>query len=116
MAGCETVTTSCVGGIEQQINNISIQYQGNADITTFEGRFNALRVDYNGSFLGGDAPPVPILFNLKGACDKDSASFTQSEYIFPEVGVIFFDSSCTPPGGGGFFYTASLSNTNVAIP
>lgn len=114
MAGCES-GASCAA-IEQQINNISIEYQGNADITTFEGRFNALRVDYNGNFLGGDSPPVPILFNLKGACDLDSASFTQSEFIFPEVGVVFIDNTCTPSGGGGFYYTASLSNTNVPIP
>ena len=115
MSGCETPAVDCNPILAQEINLISIEYQGNADVTTYDGRFNTLVVHYNGNFLGPSSPS-PLLFNIMGACDSYQGSFTQSNYIFPEVGVVFIDTTCTPSGGGGYFYTASLSNTSVPIP
>lgn len=115
MQGCESPATSC-SAVVQDINDITIVYQGDADITTFDGRFQALRIDYNGLFLGPVSPVTPALFDLRGACDNDNATFFGSTYVFPEVGIVFIDNSCTSASGGGHRYTASLVNTNVAIP
>lgn len=88
-------------------------YQGDSDITTNLGRYNSIRIDYTGRF---STLISSILFDIRGACDIDYASFFSSDYIFPEVGVVFMEHSCTTFGGGGHNYTASLVNTNVAIP
>jgi len=112
MQNCESPNTSC-SGVVQTIRDNTISYQGDAVITTFDGRFNTLRIDYDGLFLG---PSAPTLFDLRGACDYNTATFFGSTYVFPEVGVVFIDTSCTAVSGGGHRYTASLTNTNVPIP
>lgn len=115
MQGCEAPATTCAG-VTQTIRDITITYQGDADVTTFDGRFQALRIDYDGLFLGPLSPNTPTLFDLRGACDENTAMFFGSTYVFPEVGIVFMDNSCTSIAGGGHRYTASLVNTNVTIP
>ena len=115
MQGCEAPSTTCTG-VTQTIRDVTITYQGDADVTTFEGRFQALRIDYDGLFLGPLSPNTPTLFDLRGACDENTAMFFGSTYVFPEVGIVFMDNSCTSIAGGGHRYTASLVNTNVTIP
>jgi len=88
-------------------------YQGNADVTTNVGRYQSIRIDYTGRF---STLISSILFDIRGACDKDYASFFSSDYIFPEVGVVYIEHSCTDVSGYGHHYTASLYNTNVPIP
>jgi hypothetical protein len=112
MDNCESPNTSC-SSVVQTINDSIITYQGDANITTNEGVFEAIRIDYDGLFFG---PSAPTLFDIRGACDEDTATFFGSTYIFPVVGIVFFDRSCTSFSGGGHSYTASLSNTNVPIP
>jgi hypothetical protein len=114
MPGCEA-TTPCATAV-QRISNLLLDtttYQGNADVTTNRGRFQAIRIDYTGRFT--TITPT-ILFDIRGACDQNDAVFFSSDYIFPEVGVVFMEHSCTTFGGGGHNYTASLVNTNVSIP
>ena len=115
MSNCESPNTSCTAAV-QEINNILIRYQGNADVTTFNGRYNTLRIDYDGQFLGPFSPSTPALFDIRGACDDDTAMFFGSTYVFPEVGVVFLENSCTAADSAGHHYTASLSSTNVPIP
>ena len=115
LQGCESPATSC-SSVVQTINDTSLTYQGDAEINTFDGKFQALRIDYDGLFLGPMSPSTPALFDLRGACDNNNATFFGSTYVFPEVGVVFMENSCSIPGGGGHRYTASLVNTNVVIP
>ena len=113
MQGCETVTPSCSSVIAQSINK-TLDYQGVVNAGTLEGIFEAVRIDFSGSFTGGSAP---TLFDMVGACDQNNATFFGAEYIYPQVGIIRIENACISAGGGsGHSYTARLSNTNVPLP
>ncbi|NOZ53406.1 MAG: hypothetical protein GXP08_09760 [Gammaproteobacteria bacterium] len=104
---------SCTNKIMSITNNVT--YQGDAEIQTDVGKFNTLRLDYDGSLIPSFTN-IATIFDIRSACDESNAKFGGNLYIFPQVGIVRIDQRCNNLAGGGHDYTAVLTNTNIAIP
>ena len=94
------------------------KFQGDSVIATIAGRFNVLRVDSANGLL---TPLIPgdilEIFDIRAACDPKSSSFFGTQLIFPEVGLVYFENSCTSNQAGvGHSFSAELESTSIPIP
>jgi len=111
--GCET-GQSCTTKILDIIERVT--YDGDAEIQTDVGKFNTLVLRYdNGSFISA-VNTIETLFDIRGACEFNKATFNGSYYVFPEVGIVRIDSNCNDGSASGHNYIAILTNTNISIP
>lgn len=109
LQGCETLS-ACTGPVAFETDTIT--FLGDADITTNKGRFKALRLDYQGTV----ASTIATVFDIRSGCDTGNGTFFGSTYVFPEVGIVYMENSCTASDTSGHRFTASLRSTNVPIP
>lgn len=118
MRGCEATTNCDPGGGQPAIAmtvSESVTYSGGEVIDTNVGRFNSLRLDFSGSITPNYDN---LLFDFRGACSSRGASYEGQAYVFPEVGVVFYDYLCTANDGSGnsHNFRVRLTQTNVTIP
>lgn len=109
-SGCDTPSPTCAAQEATVFDERT--YAGESAITTAFGRFNVLRVDYQGAFNS----TLSNLLDVRGSCDANNGNFFGSFFSFPEVGVLFWENSCTASTGGGYSISASLTDTNVPLP
>jgi hypothetical protein len=114
MRGCETTSNNCDGGIAANISE-TVTYSGDAVIDTRVGKFNAIRHDFSGSLTSSLDNTV---FDFRWACSTGSANFSGQAYIFPEVGVVFYDYLCDATDGvsSDYSFTVELTQTSESIP
>ncbi|MGD8569973.1 MAG: hypothetical protein PVJ39_17940 [Gammaproteobacteria bacterium] len=114
MRGCETTSNNCDQGVAMTVAE-SVTYSGDAVIDTNVGRFNTLRLDFSGSIT---ANFDNLLFDFRGACTTRGASYEGQAFVFPEVGIVFYDYLCTSADASGISHNfrVRLSQTNVPIP
>jgi len=108
---CET-GPSCARKVHDVLEHV--EYQGDVIVQTDVGRFNTLRLDYNGSFNATTS--IATLFDIRGACEYSKATFNGSYYVFPQVGIVQITQNCNDGSAGGHNFTAVLTNTNITIP
>ena len=88
---------------------------GNLDITTPLGRFDALRIDYDG-YVDSLAMVTNTALDIRNSCDPTNANYFGSLYLFPEVGIVSLENICSAVDGTGYSIIANLSDTNIATP
>ena len=112
--GCETLGDTTCASIITTIND-TVVYRGNSTIDTDVGKFNSIVYESTGS-ISTTTPNIRLDF--RGACSSSNATFYVQTYIFPEVGIVYYDYTCTAQdlSGLGYNFRAYLTNTNVPIP
>ena len=110
-SGCPPTCTATVATLTEDVT-----FKGNADIQTNVGKFNAIKIDFSGSTKLAS----PIIsngpFDFRGACSATNTDYSGASYIFPEVGVVFVDYTCTSSDSTIDTLQIKLTSTNVAIP
>jgi len=111
--GCDLPATSCNTVVAIMTEDTT--FKGNTDIQTNVGLFSALKYDFAASTLSAT---IPGPFDIRGACSSGNGDYSGTSYIFPEVGPVLMDYTCTSADGSGVIDTLrlNLTSTNVNIP
>jgi hypothetical protein len=95
----------------------SREYRGDNDTQTNSGRFQTLRINFNNGTLTPTLAGITPIFDIRAACDPERSTFFGYYDVFPEVGIVYFENSCTSnTDQSGFSFSASLRSTNIPIP
>jgi len=117
--GCDSGKTACSAADPTKTTVVNmtedITFKGSAEIQTNIAKFNAIKYNFAGSTtLAKIAGP----FDFRGACSVKDGDYSGSSYIFPEVGTVLLDYTCTAADGSGIVDSlrVNLTSTNVYIP
>jgi hypothetical protein len=93
-------------------------FVSDAPIMTDLGGFSSIYIGYSSGGFSPDVSTMPALVDIRGYCDSTSAHFDGAMFVFPQIGVVYWENSCTALDGSGYSstLTGSLSATNIDIP
>lgn len=115
MEGCSG--SSCLQSLGHFSNHLDTADTAVVSGTRYGTFSNAYLVSYQG-LVTTTAFPLPF-FDFVDICHTTGSASTLhsgSFYIFPEVGVIKIENSCTSGTNQVVNYTATLRNTNIPLP
>ena len=96
---------------------------GRPELDTVLARFlNTYLIYFNGIISNQSSNPLPVMFDILGACSNGNAVFGTdngwgSMYVVPEVGIVEMYNTCVDQDSVGdtVIYTYKILNTNIPL-